>query len=1317
MYWVDVFHLGAAAVIFVGAEGGHRKEAEQKFLDVPADLPRFYAAPEVEGRVLELAREGRVVRLRGSMSWRNATGKVLVGVIPGRAAQLGQEAVLLNAYYDAMSPVPALAPGAEQACSVAALLEIVEALVRRPPRRTVLVVLTAGHFENLAGMRYFAPLLRRAAGRGREEDQFDGADRVLVERLDDFNLRLFVGLDLSSGSELLGAFKQVQPYRLSLLAPPLTQRLMGIAAAYEDSVLGGRRLLANGLKQDLSRQGLGGLPQTIPFDASVAALVGCPALTFCTINDSRARVDSPVDRPAQVDYVHLASQVRFLEHSIGLLVDDGDLEPWDWGVDAFGTVRGEVVHYGPRSYLPDQPTTGALVRLRLRNPTLAAVRPDFWATADDSGHFVVPGVETRIIYTQPLRLEAYQIEAAGGKVIAAPDWGINGERRLPGRALTVNMDDWQEEVQVVTAAAAGLTLFETFDPRSLTSLEHLAVIDAITEAEPSTFGACLPLTTSEIKLFDYKNRVRSWIDPITVLFARPGTRIKVVMANGRYGLGRRLLLLNGGAEDAKGSGYLAGGGARLAQTGYHIARDMYLLNDERIAELEARGVRNDRLVAFHQRAAAFLQEAETAGKEGRHRDFLDRGRRAWAYAAAAYGDVAQTQRGVVQGALFLLAALLPFAHFAERLFCGFVNLRRQVIAFFSFFLLGFLALKYLHPAFELTLSPVVILLGFTILALALLVMGIGISRLNREMRDLAQGHRRQVDVQRAGIMLTALAVGLAHLRRRPLRTGLTCATLVLLTFSIVSFTSIRTTLRTNRVAVAGAEARYDGALVRLPGWQELEVGAYRILRDRFGTQRVAPRAWLAVASLTKIFRVERADKSDVATGVLGIAGLTAQEKFLVAPQEKLLAGRWLQEGEEDACLLPRGVADSLGIVAGDVPAARVRLFGELFRVVGLLAEDALDAVDLNGESLTPLDPEAQQPTEAAAGAAQGGQTAVFNHLPANRVIVLPYAAVMRWEGALLASVGVQLADEGEIVELAETLDLDLFVGRAGQRFLVNTVGVASVSGLGQLIVPLAIAALIVLNTMLGAVFERVREIGVFNAVGLAPAHVSSLFLAEALALGVVGAVLGYLLGQAAAQVLGHWGLLAGLQLNYSSLAAVTTLGLVVVLVLLSTLYPAHLAGKICTPGIERRWRPPAPEGDVLQVELPFTLGRQDALGMAAFQAEFWEGHQEQSIGAGFYVEQLKLEYVGARLRLQARVWLAPFDRGVSQDAVLDLFPGADPRYYHIEVKLRRVAGEYDTWRRVNRTFLDDLRKQFLVWRTLALEDRLVYIERVERKGA
>jgi ABC-type antimicrobial peptide transport system permease subunit len=39
-----------------------------------------------------------------------------------------------------------------------------------------------------------------------------------------------------------------------------------------------------------------------------------------------------------------------------------------------------------------------------------------------------------------------------------------------------------------------------------------------------------------------------------------------------------------------------------------------------------------------------------------------------------------------------------------------------------------------------------------------------------------------------------------------------------------------------------------------------------------------------------------------------------------------------------------------------------------------------------------------------------------------------------------------------------------------------------------LFIPILIAALIVMNTMPGSVYERVREIGVFNAVGLAPSH-------------------------------------------------------------------------------------------------------------------------------------------------------------------------------------------------------------------------------------
>jgi hypothetical protein len=557
---------------------------------------------------------------------------------------------------------------------------------------------------------------------------------------------------------------------------------------------------------------------------------------------------------------------------------------------------------------------------------------------------------------------------------------------------------------------------------------------------------------------------------------------------------------------------------------------------------------------------------------------------------------------------------------------------------------------------------------------------------------------------------------LAHLRRRPLRTGLTCGTLILLTFSVLSFTSIRSALRTNRIEV-GADARYRGVLVRMPGWKTMEMTAYRSLSDRFGADHVAPRAWVSDASIATRYLVQQTDGSGLYSEITGIAGLSAKEQDLVGVHEGLLAGRWLREGEIDACLLPVEVAETLGIDASNFNEARVRVFGEVFRVVGLLENTALDLPDLNGEPLTPLHPEAKSLAQIEANASRGGGSGrlpAFDHLPPNEVIVLPFAAVMRWEKAVMISVGIQTDDvEGVLRGLSETVDMNLYASLDGRRYLINTIGVASVSGLGDLVVPIGIAALIVLNTMLGAVYERTREIGTFNAVGLAPKHVSGLFMAEACAYAVVGGFLGYVLGQAAAQSIGQWGLLDGLELNYSSLSAVLSLGLVMGVVLLSALYPAHQAGKICTPGIERRWKPPRPNSDELHLRLPFTLIRFDALGMGAFLSEFWASHQEQSIGAGFYVESLQAKKEDARVVLTLTAWLAPFDQGVTQEVTLVMAPGED-RYYVIDVTLKRTAGDFETWSRVMRTFLDDLRKQFLIWRTLSQDDRAFYVQELEK---
>ncbi|HEX29052.1 TPA: M28 family peptidase, partial [Candidatus Poribacteria bacterium] len=67
------------------------------------------------------------------------------------------ELVVIEAYYDSMSVVPYLAPGADTTSGIAALLELARVLSKPDyrPGRSVMFLATDGHFQGLAGMRAF----------------------------------------------------------------------------------------------------------------------------------------------------------------------------------------------------------------------------------------------------------------------------------------------------------------------------------------------------------------------------------------------------------------------------------------------------------------------------------------------------------------------------------------------------------------------------------------------------------------------------------------------------------------------------------------------------------------------------------------------------------------------------------------------------------------------------------------------------------------------------------------------------------------------------------------------------------------------------------------------------------------------------------------------------------------------------------------------------------------------------------------------------------------------------------------------------------
>ncbi len=116
--------------------------------------------------------------------------------------------------------------------------------------------------------------------------------------------------------------------------------------------------------------------------------------------------------------------------------------------------------------------------------------------------------------------------------------------------------------------------------------------------------------------------------------------------------------------------------------------------------------------------------------------------------------------------------------------------------------------------------------------------------------------------------------------------------------------------------------------------------------------------------------------------------------------------------------------------------------------------------------------------------------------------------------------------------------------------------------LGVSILVIFIGSLLVLVTMMGSVNERTREIGIFRAIGFRRGHVMQIILLEALLLGVIGGIIGFVLGNMVAYgiipIVMKDGAFAGIN---SSLGIISIL-MAVGLSLLASLYPAYKASNM-----------------------------------------------------------------------------------------------------------------------------------------------------------
>jgi hypothetical protein len=1381
------------------------------------------------------------VQLESTIRWRNIISQNVYAIVPGIDPALEEQSVLVEAFYDSTAWVTGLSPGADEALSVATLLNVARYLRDNPPGRTVILVATSGHAQTLAGLRDLMwsittrskiqrqmkrdlkalvkktrktiKALKKAtfetADSGDDAAQESEAlvkealeeriktvsdhlsrrliklrmqekavqDQALIDQMADermllrrlvwkpaytnlladerqmltrlvpeaieeqkailadaetqldllasargfrgqakvYDLTASVSLHMSSHGDGFGAFNYgwQYPFRprikrtaiYSLLDEVLrtgaveVENSLGIQGMYKDTLRPSRR--RSWQSYFLDRPALGG---------EVVALAGIHGLTFATTHDARSAWGTPEDTPDGVDFEFALKQSAVVAGLVHHLTGVPQIHEGLFPRNGIGEINGNAKFLRHGELFADKPAPGSVL-LCYQGPAR------HYAIVDHLGKFHLRGLADKKHSYHKVIFEGYKFDDTSGQVI----WTID-KKQTGKTSYRVKMFRRHMETDLIMFASKGITLFDLLEPRTFRYLHKGNVIDGRREADPLRY---------------FYSRLDTWISyyrdasNISTIFLEDGTPLKLTLSDSV--LRKKLILLNATEDNPQGDGYVVEDWPVLHRTAYRVARDIWTLLTPRIDNLEKRGIFNERIRNLQQAGIRQLERAETALAQKQYDQFFEATARSWALSSRVYDDVEKTQKDVLYGVLFYIALFVPFAFCLERLLFSYSNIYKRIIAFIVILVLLIVIIYNVHPAFRLAYSPMVVILAFFIMGLSLIVTLIIFFRFEDEMAGL-QTHAQLVqsgEIGRWKAFVAAFLLGVSNLRRRRLRTALTCATLVILTFTIMSFTSAKSLRRHARV-LYDSQAPYQGFLLKNVNWRSLPPEAFGRIANSFGGEAIAvPRVWLEDEDRTRSTRIP-VYANDRAFEAQGMVGLAAEESDVSGLNAILLAGRWLRPDDDQAVLLPQRMAEQLNIDLAQNPSPTVSIWGMPFQVVGIFSGSKLQAsTDLDGEPLTPVifpREMSSELTEVEEEAMESGDDvrefqSRYQHIAGDLTIIVPYRFLLA-AGGHLKCVAVHPRNPDSVQDTARDLidrfGLSLFSGEPDGTYLYHASDSMSYSGVPNIIIPLIISIFIVLNTMIGSVYERKREIGIYTSVGLAPSHVSFLFIAEAMAFAVLSVVFGYLLAQVTAKLFAETALWSGITVNYSSMSGVAAMILVIGVVLVSVIYPSKVAGEIAMPDINRTWTLPPARGNELDMILPFLMTYQEHRSIGGFLYEYFESHRDITHGMfstadiefGFVCESPPGLTQAAHdcqednceheqcLKIRSRVWLAPFDFGIMQQVEIQFKRAeTEPGFLEIGIRLNRESGEANAWHRINKTFLNELRKQLLIWRS------------------
>lgn len=1097
-------------------------------------------------------------------------------------------------------------------------------------------------------------------------------------------------------------------------------------------------------------------------EGNALVMAGVPAFGLVSINAARPYLDTPVDVPQTVDKAKAADTMKFLNVFVSWIANDLSLLTLNQMSNAKPTnLVGRAVEYDVLAGLfPNEPVPGALVYYPLQwlnepkevNRTIAGVRFAMVDQVDRSGRYemrMIPGKGQKYA-KKDTNLYGFRVNERG-EVDYALDYSANGVEVMSN---AVYRSSPFGEVSVAIAKMRGVALYDMVDPRTMAPLNELRVLQAKNLGRPDAWSIYLPIDN-----VCKDDSVSMGVDTCGIAYGPSGVSVVALASAGFAGV-RAAYMNTDSTVSATGEpicqGFELGAARQVDFTSLKVATDMVRVNEGRLQIMEKQGIRDKLLTELVRESRVSLDNATASFAAQNYSNAYREATHAWGVALRAYTPVKNQGKDAVIGSVFLMALCLPFAFFCERLTIRAKNPNWRILGTLAWFAAVFVLLLYIHPAFKISLNPMIVLLAFVMLVLVLVVTSIIYRKfvlLIRQYRNQLEGSHA-ADFKRFSAGGVALNLSLSTMARRLARTTLTGATITMLSFAIVTFSSISTGISYKQTPILGVTPAYTGLLLRLPGWADMPRSIAVSFANEFGERNlVLPRMWklrsqdpwaLGVSGNTTMLiqrgMDEGADRAET-TDIRGAVGMTPGEAELLDMKRVVIAGTWLRPGHDEDMLLSPEVAEQLGVRPEDLgtPRAEVSILQQSMTVVGIMDPAVLEKwTDLDGEGIAPADYAAAGIVGTGANSSDLVNIPTFDlsvhmpHLPFNRVVITTVAKTEAMQG-VYKSVSVKFGPgvdaKRELERLMRRLTTPMFAGVVRQAPEVSAAGLyesqdkPDLKGYGKLVVPILLAVFMIVNTLLGTVEERKDEIGMLNSVGLAPAHVGMLFLVEAIVYGVIGLVVGYLFGLVLAKLLlGNAAFMtaigaAGVSLNYSSGSTIISCALVLVIVVASAIYPAQQAKKMASPGSKGRWSLPKSESGEISVEVPFTLTGGNALGMLGFLDEYLAQHTDATSPDFRVIRKELVERAAAdgveELVLAGDSYLAPYDLGVSNGFSIQMRQAEDPNILRVKFVIQRRGGDMTSYRRATQKFLDLLRRQFLIWRTLELVEKQKYVERAK----